>query len=73
MDTDGPVSIGDLAEATSSKVVTIRYYERIGLLPSPPRTPGNYRVSMMGSRFYGSASYAGAVTLVLRSTRFETC
>jgi DNA-binding transcriptional MerR regulator len=44
MDTDGPVSIGGLAEATSSKVVTIRYYERIGLLPSPPRTPGNYRI-----------------------------
>jgi DNA-binding transcriptional MerR regulator len=28
---------------TSTKVVTIRYYERIGLLPSPPRTSGNYR------------------------------
>jgi DNA-binding transcriptional MerR regulator len=35
--------IGDLAEATGTKVVTIRYYEKIGLLPAPRRTAGNYR------------------------------
>jgi len=36
-------SIGALAEATGSKVETVRYYERIGLLPQPGRTTGNYR------------------------------
>ena len=36
-------SIGELARATGSKVETIRYYERIGLLLPPPRTGGNYR------------------------------
>lgn len=36
-------TIGDLAKATSTKVETIRYYERIGLLPVPMRTAGNYR------------------------------
>jgi Cu(I)-responsive transcriptional regulator len=36
-------SIGDLAGATGTKVVTIRYYEKVGLLPKPPRTGGNYR------------------------------
>ena len=36
-------SIGALAEATDTKVETVRYYERIGLLPEPGRTPGNYR------------------------------
>ncbi|MEQ8281693.1 MAG: helix-turn-helix domain-containing protein [Parvibaculum sp.] len=36
-------SIGELAKATGTKVVTIRYYEKIGLLPEPPRTRGNYR------------------------------
>ena len=36
-------SIGDLARTTSTKVETIRYYERIGLLPAPARTSGNYR------------------------------
>jgi Cu(I)-responsive transcriptional regulator len=37
------LSIGDLARATGTKVETIRYYERTGLLPPPPRTSGNYR------------------------------
>lgn len=36
-------SIGALAEATDTKVETVRYYERIGLLPEPGRTAGNYR------------------------------
>lgn len=36
-------SIGHLAKATSTKVETIRYYERIGLLAAPDRTVGNYR------------------------------
>jgi Cu(I)-responsive transcriptional regulator len=35
--------IGDLAKATGTKVVTIRYYEQIRLLPEPARTEGNYR------------------------------
>jgi DNA-binding transcriptional MerR regulator len=37
------LTIGDLAKATETKVETIRYYERIGLLPAPARTRGNYR------------------------------
>ena len=37
------ISIGDLAKATDTKVETIRYYERAGLLPAPARTTGNYR------------------------------
>jgi Cu(I)-responsive transcriptional regulator len=37
------LAIGDLAKATGTKVETIRYYERVGLLPVPGRTPGNYR------------------------------
>lgn len=40
----GPVSIGDLSRATGCNVETIRYYERIGLLPRPPRTAGGRRV-----------------------------
>ncbi len=36
--------IGDLARATATKVVTIRYYEQAGLLPEPPRSDGNYRL-----------------------------
>lgn len=37
------MNIGELARAADTKAETIRYYERIGLLPRPPRTAGNYR------------------------------
>ena len=37
------LSIGALARTTGTRVETIRYYERIGLLPAPARTGGNYR------------------------------
>jgi DNA-binding transcriptional MerR regulator len=35
--------IGQLGRATNTKIETIRYYEKIGLLPAPQRTAGNYR------------------------------
>ena len=37
------LTIGDMGKATATKVETIRYYERIGLLPKPSRTTSNYR------------------------------
>lgn len=37
------LTIGEMGKATNSRIETIRYYERIGLLPKPPRTSGNYR------------------------------
>lgn len=37
------MQIGALAKATSTKVETVRYYEKIGLLPPPARTGSNYR------------------------------
>jgi len=38
------MKIGELSRAASTPVETIRYYEREGLLPDPPRTHNNYRV-----------------------------
>ncbi len=35
--------IGDLGRLTGTKVVTIRYYEKIGLMPEPARSRANYR------------------------------
>ncbi|MFY8062616.1 MAG: Cd(II)/Pb(II)-responsive transcriptional regulator, partial [Usitatibacteraceae bacterium] len=35
--------IGELAKATDSEIDTIRYYEKIGILPKPRRTDSNYR------------------------------
>jgi len=37
------LTIGQLSRETHCKVPTIRYYEEIGLLPAPSRTPGNQR------------------------------
>ena len=36
--------IGELARRADCPVETIRYYERTGLLPSPGRSSGNYRL-----------------------------
>lgn len=38
------MKIGRLAALTDCKIETIRYYEKIGLLPEPARTGGGYRV-----------------------------
>jgi Cu(I)-responsive transcriptional regulator len=37
------LKIGELGRQTGTKVETIRYYEREGLLAEPARTAGNYR------------------------------
>jgi DNA-binding transcriptional MerR regulator len=34
---------GGLARLTGVSTDTLRYYERLGLLPKPPRTGGGYR------------------------------
>lgn len=38
------MKIGDLAKIVGCKDVTIRYYEKEGLLANPARTTGNYRL-----------------------------
>lgn len=38
------MKIGELAHRTNTRVETIRYYEREGLLPAPDRSGGNYRI-----------------------------
>lgn len=37
------LTIGKLAQLAGVHLETIRYYERIGLMPEPGRTPGGYR------------------------------
>lgn len=37
-------SIGALSQRTGVKIETIRYYEKIALLPPPPRTQGGHRL-----------------------------
>lgn len=38
------LTIGQLAKASDVHLETIRYYERIGLIPQPPRNDSGYRV-----------------------------
>src|SRR4030095_13201268 len=38
------VPIGELSRLTGVNIETIRYYEKIGMLPAPPRTEGGHRV-----------------------------
>ncbi|MDH3920601.1 MAG: MerR family transcriptional regulator, partial [Rhodospirillales bacterium] len=39
-----PLTIGALSKNTGCNIETIRYYERIGLLPAPPRSAGGHRL-----------------------------
>jgi len=39
----GEIRIGHMSSSTNTNVETIRYYERVGLLPAPARTAGGYR------------------------------
>jgi MerR family mercuric resistance operon transcriptional regulator len=38
------IRIGELSQRTGCNIETIRYYERIGLLPAPMRSGGRYRL-----------------------------
>jgi Cd(II)/Pb(II)-responsive transcriptional regulator len=42
--------IGDLARASGMRVENIRYYERVGLMPEPRRSAGNYRLYTSAER-----------------------
>ena len=53
------LTLGALARAAGVNPETIRYYERRGLLPEPPRTPAGYRQYQ--------AEDADRVALILRA------
>jgi MerR family mercuric resistance operon transcriptional regulator len=38
------MTIGTLSERAGVNIETIRYYERVGLLPAPPRSSGRHRL-----------------------------
>jgi len=38
------LTIGRLSRRAAVNIETVRYYERVGLLPSPPRTEGGHRL-----------------------------
>jgi MerR family mercuric resistance operon transcriptional regulator len=38
------ITIGELSNRTGVKIETIRYYEKSGVMPNPPRTAAGYRL-----------------------------
>src|SRR5215510_4704582 len=44
MEETGRIAIGALSKHTGTNIETIRYYERVGLLPAPARSSGGYRL-----------------------------
>ncbi|WP_417728448.1 MerR family transcriptional regulator [Roseovarius sp.] len=53
------ITRGELAQATGCNIETIRYYEKTGLLPDPPRTDAGYRIY--------SAAHATRLRFILRA------
>ena len=54
----GLLSIGQLAEMTGVSSRTIRYYEELGILPPPHRSPGGTRKYTQDYRFYVEGALA---------------
>ncbi len=53
------LSVGELARLTGVNVETVRYYEHIGLLPTPPKT-------ISGRRVFGN-EHLSALSLIKRA------
>ncbi|MBT8102048.1 MAG: helix-turn-helix domain-containing protein [Woeseia sp.] len=44
MESQKEMRIGELSTLTGVKIETIRYYEKSGIMPDPPRTEAGYRM-----------------------------
>ncbi|MGH9040761.1 MAG: MerR family transcriptional regulator [Acidimicrobiia bacterium] len=55
---DALLSIGQLAALTGVSSRTIRYYEELGILPEPHRSPGGTRKYTRDHRFYVEGALA---------------
>lgn len=58
-ESESSLTRGDLARVTACNIETIRYYEKAGLLPDPPRTGAGYRIY--------SAAHASRLRFILRA------
>ena len=77
------LTIGDVAKQAQVNIETLRYYERQGIVPKPPRTRSNYRLypgdTVRRVRFVKKARELGfslkeiKELLSLRATRGATC
>ncbi|WP_299364586.1 helix-turn-helix domain-containing protein [uncultured Paracoccus sp.] len=58
-DSESGLTRGELARATGCNIETIRHYEKIGMLPHPPRTGAGYRIY--------ARSHAARLRFILRA------
>lgn len=58
-ETESGLTRGELARVTGCNIETIRYYEKTGMLPDPPRTGAGYRVY--------SADHVARLRFILRA------
>ena len=58
-ESESSLTRGDLARAIGCNIETIRYYEKTGLLPDPPRSAAGYRIY--------SAAHATRLRFILRA------
>jgi MerR family mercuric resistance operon transcriptional regulator len=58
-ESESSLTRGELARATGCNIETIRYYEKTGMLPDPPRTGAGYRVY--------SADHVARLRFILRA------
>ncbi len=69
-DRGDPLKIGAVARAAGVGVQTLHYYERLGLLPKPQRSPTNYRLySPEAIRRVKFIKKAQAIGLTLEETK----
>jgi DNA-binding transcriptional MerR regulator len=67
---DLSLKVGAVAKAAGVGVQTLHYYERLGLLPKPERSAGNYRLySSEAVRRVRFIKKAQAVGLTLEETK----
>lgn len=75
--TKRPMRIGEVARQAGISAKTLRFYEAVGLLPSPPRSEGGYRLYSEGDlrllRFVRTARALGLSIGEIRSILAHSC
>jgi MerR family transcriptional regulator, copper efflux regulator len=67
---DDALKVGMVAKAAGAGVQTLHYYERLGLLPKPQRSPANYRLyAPQAIRRVKFIKKAQAIGLTLEETK----
>jgi MerR family mercuric resistance operon transcriptional regulator len=51
------LAIGELSRRTGVNIETIRYFERVGIVATPPRTSGGRRVGVTSSFVRGTTIF----------------